>query len=145
MVKQLLGMLVALFVVSGCAQSGDVSRSEEDQAGASLISNPNYSKPQSGVKDDYRNTDQNPNFLNLSNERPNLNTDIDHARDVVRRTTKYQPGSVWINGNKMWVTVYKKGMLSHEQKIAVAAQVRQKLIEALPRYDIHVKVKEDRT
>lgn len=144
-VKKLLFMLGFLLVASGCTQNGDASRSVEDRNGNRFVSNPSTSKEQSEVQDNYQNTNQNPNFLYLSNERPDLGTDIDKARDVVKRTNEYRPGSIWINGNKMWVTVYKKGMLSPEQKIAIAAQVRKKLIEALPRYDIHVKVKEDRT
>jgi hypothetical protein len=45
----------------------------------------------------------------------------------------------------MWVTVYKKGMMTNEQRIDAEAIVHALLIKALPRYKIEVRVLQDRT
>lgn len=95
-------------------------------------------------------TNQNPNFLDLSgtgsgSERgSNIGLDVDKARQVVGQTKDFKPGSVWINGNRMRITVYKKGIKNEQDRRAAEAMIHRKLIEALPRYTIDVTVKEDR-
>ena len=101
------------------------------------------------VEDDI--TNQNPNFLDLKHTGSggeagagNHGTDIDKAKQVIADTNEYVTDSVWINGDRMWVSVYKKGMLSDRGKVAAEARLHKKLIQALPRYNIEVRVKEDR-
>ncbi|WP_338752016.1 hypothetical protein [Bacillus sp. FJAT-52991] len=85
------------------------------------------------------NTNQNPNFLDLSSDQPTRGTDIDHARDVIRRFTPYEPGSVWINGNNMQVTVHEKQGRHYTD--AEAREAYEKLVAALSRYKIDMNIK----
>ncbi|WP_203363487.1 hypothetical protein [Bacillus sp. REN10] len=90
-------------------------------------------------QDDPVNTNQNPNFLDLSPNQPTRGTDIDHARDVIKRFTPYEPGSVWINGNKMRVTVHQKQGRRYTDDEAKEAY--KSLVAALPRYKIDMVIK----
>lgn len=96
-------------------------------------------------------TNQNPNFLDLNRTGSgseagagNQGNDIKKAKDVIATSNEFVADSVWINGDRMWVSVYKKGMLSDRAKINAEARLHRKLIAALPRYNIEVRVKEDR-
>ncbi len=90
-------------------------------------------------------SDQNPNLINIDGGRNNQGNDIQKARTVVRETNDYTPGAVWVNGDMMWVTVYKKGRLSHSQKIDGEAKIHEALTRALPQYRIEVRLREDRS
>ncbi|MBS4190071.1 hypothetical protein KHA94_07620 [Bacillus sp. FJAT-49705] len=89
---------------------------------------------------------QNPNFLPLD-RRDNVSdqSDINKARQVIEETGTYRAGQVWINGDDMWVTAYKKGMMTESEKVDASSKLRKQLLKALPRYHIEVKVQEDRT
>ncbi|WP_066389545.1 hypothetical protein [Neobacillus mesonae] len=96
-------------------------------------------------------TNQNPNFLELNRTGSGSETgagnqadDINKAKEVVAATNEFVTDSVWINGDRMWVSVFKKGMFSDRGKIDAEARLHKKLITALPRYNIEVRVKEDR-
>ncbi len=101
------------------------------------------------VEDDI--TNQNPNFLDLKRTGSggeagagNHGNDIDKAKKVIADTNEFVTDSVWINGDRMWVSVYKKGMFSDRDKIGSEARLHKKLVQALPRYHIEVRVQEDR-
>jgi hypothetical protein len=97
-------------------------------------------------------TNQNPNFLNLNGTRNGISSsgagnfanDVDKAKQVIANTKEFRTDSVLINGDRMWVTVYKKGTLTDSQKVDAEARLHRKLIQALPRYNIDVRVQEDR-
>lgn len=96
-------------------------------------------------------TNQNPNFLDLNRTgsggeagAANQGNDIKKAKDTIAATGEFVTDSVWINGDRMWVSVYKKGMFSDRGKIAAESRLHKKLVAALPRYNIEVRVKEDR-
>ena len=101
------------------------------------------------VEDDI--TNQNPNFLDLKRTgsggeagATNHGNDINQAKQVIANTNEFKTDSIWINGDRMWVTVYKKGMLTNKGKDDAEARLHRKLIKALPRYNIEVRVQEDR-
>lgn len=101
------------------------------------------------VEDDI--TNQNPNFLDLNRTGSggeagagNHGNDIHKAKQVIAGTNEFVADSVWINGDRMWVTVHKKGMLSDRTKKDAEARLHKKLVRALPRYNIEVRVQEDR-
>ncbi|WML41659.1 hypothetical protein RCG19_08420 [Neobacillus sp. OS1-2] len=127
-----------------------MSNRGDDQDIPENVSNRNRGKnEQHLVEDDI--TNQNPNFLDLKHtgsgseaSAGNHGTDINKAKQVIADTKEYVTDSVWINGDRMWVSVYKKGMLSDQGKVAAEARLHKKLIHALPRYNIEVRVKEDR-
>ncbi|TWD99491.1 hypothetical protein FB550_107126 [Neobacillus bataviensis] len=102
------------------------------------------------VEDDI--TNQNPNFLDLKRTgsggeagATNHGNDINKAKQVIADTNEFRTDSIWINGDRMWVTVYKKGMLSDKARNDAEARLHRKLVKALPRYNIEVRVQEDRT
>jgi len=96
-------------------------------------------------------TNQNPNFLDLGRTGSggeaganNHGNDINQAKQVIASTDEFKTDSVWINGDRMWVSVYKKGMFSDKTRTDAEARLHKKLIQALPRYNIEVRVQEDR-
>lgn len=133
-----------MLLISACAQNVDTAYQTNDDNGTRLNANRNARV----VKDDAnidRASSQNPNFINIAGNGRSTGQDIDKARQVIKSSTKYQPGEVWINGPNMWVTVYQKEKLSQKEKIHAEARVHKILTRALPRYNIEVKVREDRT
>jgi hypothetical protein len=102
------------------------------------------------VEDDI--TNQNPNFLDLKHTGSgseagggqNTGNDINKAKQVIADTDEFTTDSVWINGDRMRVSVYKKGMQTERGKSKAEARLHRKLVQALPRYNIEVLVKEDR-
>lgn len=164
--KWMVLSFMMLFVLSGC-QSKDKGANQEaydlrnDKSAPNYMSNrgknlntPDYMSDrgkdqQHMVEDDI--TNQNPNFLDLkrtgSGGEAGAGThgnDINKAKQVINGTKEFVTDSVVINGDRMWVSVYKKGMLSDQGRIDAEARLHRKLIQALPRYHIEVRVKEDR-
>ncbi|WHY00590.1 hypothetical protein [Neobacillus sp. DY30] len=93
-------------------------------------------------------SDQNPNFLNLTgtglNDASNRNDfgrDIDVARDVVNGTHEFRSESIWINnaGDRMTVTVDTRGSLNGKERDKAIDRLRQKLVQALPRYSFDIR------
>lgn len=141
--------MLLLTITTGCtaAKSNDNAFSnDEDKNGTQLMSN-RRAKTIDTTNETRGQTmsDQNPNLLNTDGGRNSIRSDVDKARDVINQTTDYQSDSVWVNGNTMWVTVYKKGMMTNEQRIDAEAIVHALLIKALPQYKIEVRVLQDRT
>jgi hypothetical protein len=157
--------LSMLLVVGGCA--GNQGAKEEaydlrtDPNAPNYINNRGNDVPdptnmsdrgkneQHMVEDDI--TNQNPNFLDLKRTgsggeagATNQGNDIGKAKQVIAASDEFEADSIWINGDRMWVSVYKKGMQSDRGRIKAEARLHRKLIEALPRYNIEVRVKEDR-
>ncbi|WP_312473219.1 hypothetical protein [Neobacillus sp.] len=151
--KWIVFSLVTVFILSGCQSK----RNAANDAGYDLRtdrSTPNYmsnrgKNQQHLVEDDI--TNQNPNFLDLEQTGSggeagagNYGNDTNKAKQVIADTNEFVTDSVWINGNRMWVSVYKKGMLSNQERINAEARLHRNLMQALPRYQIEVRVKEDR-
>jgi hypothetical protein len=143
-----------LVLVSGCAGNQGGKGNEEaydlrsDQGAPNYMSNRGKNK-QHMVEDDI--TNQNPNFLDLKRTGSgseaganNQGNDIQKAKQIIADSDEFAADSVWINGDRMWVSVYKKGMLTEQEKIKAEARLHRKLIQALPSYKIEVRVKEDR-
>lgn len=159
--------LIMLFALSGC-QSNRGAEEEaydlrKDRTAPNYISNrtndqnalDNMTNRERGknkqhlVEDDV--TNQNPNFLDLNRTGSggeagagNQGNDIDKAKKVIADTNEFVVDSVWVNGDRMWVSVYKKGMLSDRGRVDAEARLHRKLVQALPRYNIEVRVQEDR-
>ncbi|WML46551.1 hypothetical protein RCG23_12790 [Neobacillus sp. PS3-34] len=140
--KKWMIVILALYL-AGCSNNNNANYDlKKDKTNPQFMSNRPDGRQRMG--------DQNPNFLNLkgTTERSEINsnqeTDVDQARRTVAMSKEFTPGAVWINGDRMWVTVYKKGMLTEREKINAEARMHRKLVHALPRYNIEVRVKEDR-
>lgn len=146
MKKFSLLLVLITMVATGCNNNANVQGGydlDEDRAGRDFVTN----RPDNRVDGSRGRTmsDQNPNLLNTGGGRGNNRADIDMAREVVQQTDKFTPSTVWINGNYMWVTVYKKGTMTDREKIDAESEVHKNLTKALPRYDIEVRVLEDRS
>ncbi|MGE6257857.1 hypothetical protein ACQKCU_08060 [Heyndrickxia sporothermodurans] len=88
-------------------------------------------------------TDQNPNLVDLRQGNPKtVGNDVDNAKYVVRHYKDYKDPTVWINGNNMWVTAHTNRSLTANERMKEEAALHKKLIQALPRYDINVKIEE---
>lgn len=93
-------------------------------------------------------TDQNPNFLNLRGTRngnasgnsQSYGKDVEYAKKVIRMNG-YTPKSVWINADRMIVTADVKGKLSAQDTLKAETDLHNKLRQALPRYNIDVRVR----
>ncbi|SFB03644.1 MULTISPECIES: hypothetical protein [unclassified Bacillus (in: firmicutes)] len=146
--KKLLPLLsILLLSLTACGSNGEVAQKMRSKGEVpQYTANKPAGKDQGVVRNNMEN--QNPNFLNLNNSEPGSSAyqenDIDKAREVINATEEFKPGRIAINGNEMWITVYKKGMLNADEKIDAEARIHKKLVQALPRYNIEVKVKEDR-
>ncbi|HZG73736.1 MAG TPA: hypothetical protein VEY51_19520 [Chondromyces sp.] len=110
----------------------------EDDAGTQFVQHKNNGIDQRDLRDYSRNTNQNPNFIDLSPEQPTRGTDEDKAEEVIQKYTKYELESVWINGQNMNVTVSTNEEIQDRQK--QEKEVRDTLTRALPRYIIDVKI-----
>ncbi|MEI5909069.1 hypothetical protein WAK64_18625 [Bacillus spongiae] len=128
----------ALFI-NGCGMANDSTYSNvEDEDGHQFMTE-NIANNDTEARSP---TDQNPNLLNLSEKQPNTGSEIDKAREVVELYTEYEPGSVWINGQQMWVTVHTNKRLSTSKKESQEAKLHKQLETALPSYNINVKIEE---
>lgn len=89
-------------------------------------------------------TDQNPNMVDLEQGDPaiTVGSDVDKAKYVVSRYKRYEDPTVWVNGNNMWVTAHTRAKLTANERMKEEARLHKKLIQALPRYDINVKIEE---
>ncbi|UII55761.1 hypothetical protein LS684_19385 [Cytobacillus spongiae] len=143
MKRVILFLFMVLMALTGCNNQNaeGLYDLEQDADGARLLSNPTD-------EDDYRMgrtmSDQNPNLPNIDGNGVDQAEDVEQAREVIEQLDGFEPGAVWINGQDMWVTAYKKGMQSNEEKIDTEAMLHKKLLKALPRYHIEVQVREDR-
>lgn len=94
-------------------------------------------------------TNQNPNFLDLHGTRNgdesggagNTGVDVAMVKRVIADTKEFRTESVQINGDRMWVTVFKNGKFSERDRRDAEARLHRKLIQALPRYNINVSVR----
>ncbi|MGE8204999.1 hypothetical protein ACQKP0_10575 [Heyndrickxia sp. NPDC080065] len=131
--RKTIGFLSLIVLLTGCASNQLNDRS---------LTN-------TGEKNKYRRittstTDENPNMIDLKkgNPAPTIGSDVNKAKGVVKSYKDYVPVSVWVNGNNMWVTAHTRERLSPHMRMKREAQLHKKLIQALPRYDINVKIEE---
>lgn len=145
--KKLSIFLLMLAFMAGCAnnKATESEYDHESQDGVSFINNNLDRTEDNDTMDRTMSGDQNPNFINFDGKRLDNQDDIDQARKVIAAHEGYRPGAVWVNGEDMWVTAYRRGNMTHQEKIDSQAQLHKMLIKALPRYHIEVKVQEDRT
>lgn len=135
-----------VLVLIGCQQKENSSTylENEDRNAKKMVSNNDNVVDRENNEGVYI-LDQNPNLLNNGNRSDNYGKDIDKAKSIINDMEGYRAGPVWINGDNMWVTVYRQGMLSHNEKIKEEGKLHRILTGALPRYDIEVTIREDRS
>ncbi|MGG1290970.1 hypothetical protein ABE218_06355 [Bacillus smithii] len=135
---------VVFLLLNGCGmiERDSTYGEREDRHGVQFVSHRDrLGNQERRERDDPTNTNQNPNFIDRAPDQPNLGTDIEKAKQVIRNDTNhYEADSVWINGRTMWVKVNTHRKLSDEDK--AEARLHRKLIQALPRYRIEVDIKQ---
>lgn len=145
--KKLVVFIMSLSILAGCTNFNrgveKLYGPNEDQTGFRNVST--RDDDQEYQTRGWTMDEQNPNFLNTDGRRNvNNQADIDQAREVIEGTGAYRSGPVWINGDDMWVTAYKKGMMTDSERVKASTDLQKKLVKALPRYHIEVKIQEDR-
>lgn len=144
--KKWLFVLMTVMVLSACNNNPKgLSDNQEDRAGRSFVANNKDNGQDNTQSRGWQRSDQNPNFLNTDGGRVDYDGYIDKAKQTVNATEEFKAGSIWINGNRMWVTAYKKGQMSRQERVDAEARLHKELVKAVPRYKIEVQVKEDRT
>lgn len=137
-------LVVCSFFISGCSGEQRFG-AKEDFDGERLI----------GVKNDdqegfYRrdldtedyNTNQNPNFLDLSEDRLDYGDDENKFAEVIQMNSDLEPGPVYITGDTARVTAYAPSGISKEEKKRVHRELKEKFLEVTPRYHVKLTIKE---
>ncbi|WP_170008377.1 hypothetical protein [Bacillus fonticola] len=141
-----IGIVVTLFFVAGCNNTAQdsVYTEHNDTNGTQLMGTGKQGEDvyTRDLTDDPRlNTNQNPNFLDLDEERPDRGTDQEKAEGVIERAG-YIPDAVFIDGNTMRVKANYAGNMSKEKVNEAHDNLYEALVMALPRYDIRLKLTE---
>ena len=139
----ILAIVVCSFFIAGCAGDKDLADQREVENGTRLIGT--SGKNGSHGRDlDAKNfdTNQNPNFLDLTKDRPDYGDDQGKLAEVITLNSDLEPGAVYITGGKARVTAYSDGSLSKEEKDEVERTLNRKFIEVVPRYRVHLTIKE---
>ncbi|WP_232223871.1 hypothetical protein [Anoxybacteroides tepidamans] len=145
MMKYVLPLLFAI-VLSACTINPTDSQyhaQNEDKNGRKLMTGneakPNYDRIYNHF-DDPEKTNQNPNFIGITHGSETNRADVRKAVQVVRKYTNYEPGSVWINGNDMWVTVHTRRNMSDSQREKEQARLYKLLTKSIPNYNMRVRI-----
>jgi hypothetical protein len=85
-------------------------------------------------------TNQNPNFISLTEGSANNRADVNKIAQVIEQYTDYRPGPIWINGRDAWVTVHATKNVSQEQREKDRDKIYKTLTRAMPRYRIHLNM-----
>ena len=138
--------MVAMLFLSACngSPNSELQAQSEDRNGAKLM---DYDKNNGFYERNLRDDDNrdysintNPNFIDLTEDRPDIGDDQEKIVQVIQRYTEFQPGSVFVNGRDAWVTVHTTEKFSDKEKKVVRKDLHRTLIKAMPRYDIHLKI-----
>ncbi|MBD8071356.1 hypothetical protein [Bacillus sp. PS06] len=92
------------------------------------------------VQDEDYYTNQNPNFIDLTENRPDIGDDQDKFVETIEEFTDYRPGSVFVSGANAYVTVHTTESLSEEEKQKEEKKLHKTLRKAMPRYHIRVTI-----
>ncbi len=136
--------IITLASLAACGVNQDsLYGHRNDQDGMQFVRNgQDEMHNEDSAQEDRKNTNQNPNFLNLSDTQPTLGTDVDKAREVIETYTDYEADEVWINGDQMWVTAHTTENLQGKKLNKAEADLKDRLVRALPRYRMNVQIKE---
>ncbi|WP_223701028.1 hypothetical protein [Sutcliffiella deserti] len=145
MKRAILLMVVCSFFISACGVVGDEHHTlqKQDIDGTRLIG----TTGEDGFyrrnldSEDY-NTNQNPNFLDLSETRPTYGDDQDKLREVISMNSNLDPGGVYITGDTARVTAYADGSMSKKEKDKIKRHLQRKFVDVMPRYYVHLTIKE---
>ncbi|WP_456273040.1 hypothetical protein [Bacillus sp. AK031] len=135
-------LLLSILLTACGTQNDNMYVQDEDQDGRTFVNNDLNDVDTNQNVDTPMETNQNPNFIDLSETQPNKGTDVNKAREVIEVYTDYEADEVWINGEQMWVTAHTDEQLSQDKREKEEADLRKRLTRAIPRYKINVKITE---
>ncbi len=137
-------LVVCSFFISGCSGEQRFG-AKEDFDGERLIGVKNDDQEGFYKRDldteDY-NTNQNPNFLDLSEDRLDYGDDENKFAEVIQMNSDLEPGPVYITGDTARVTAYAPSGISKKEKKRVENELKEKFLEVTPRYHVKLKIKE---
>jgi hypothetical protein len=139
----ILLLVVCSFFISGCGAQQRFG-SEEDLNGRKLIG---VTDEKDGFyertlrTEDY-NTNQNPNFLDLTEDRPDYGDDENKFREVITMNSELEPGPVYITGDTARVTAYAPSGISKKEKKRIKEDLARHYLEVMPRYHVKLAIKE---
>ncbi|MFC0272452.1 hypothetical protein ACFFIX_13505 [Metabacillus herbersteinensis] len=139
--KKFFFIVVLMMLLPACAGNQNVAHpyDREDSNGTKLMTNREgngiYNRE---LDDDRTNTNQNPNFIDLSESRPNYGTDENKLSEALIGEEGLTMGPVVRNGQDIRVTVYTSDDLSKKELRDREEELHNKMVRALPRY--HIKI-----
>jgi hypothetical protein len=140
----LLGFVLLLSACSLNPDHPSYHQQSEDRNGTRLITDDkaqsDYDRYLYNNFDDPEKTRQNPNFISITEGSENNRTDVRKAAQVIETYTDYEPGSIWMNGNNMYVTVQVPSTMPEEKRQKEQRRIHKLLTKAIPTYDIHVRL-----
>ncbi|SFK15062.1 hypothetical protein SAMN04487936_10825 [Halobacillus dabanensis] len=86
---------------------------------------------------------ENPRSVNKVGDTWGLKQDRQMIKDAAQELPGVQVKRVILEANQVWVTVDLEGEkdMSKEEKADWESQIQEAIYQAVPRYDIHVKIK----
>ncbi len=143
--KQAFFIIMLMLILAGCNwnPNNEYHAQREDVDGTNLITGGtrNHGFYQINRRDEDYNTNQNPNFIDLTENRPTIGDDKDKIVEIVDDLTEYEPGSVFINGSDAMVTVHTNKSLSGKERKKAEKELHRTLSKAMgARYHIHVNI-----
>ncbi|CAM3837261.1 hypothetical protein [Mesobacillus zeae] len=146
-----IAILIAAGLLAGCGanDSADSGYKEEDRNGQALttrddgkVGGDHDINADNGM--DRTMSDQNPNFPDISRNRHNFSSDVSKARQAVDSVDGFTADEIWIDGDTMNVSVRHGKNLSAKEKAKQQAKIKEKLVNALPRYEINVEMEHEK-
>ncbi|WP_226669286.1 hypothetical protein [Metabacillus litoralis] len=113
---------------------------KEDINGTRLMKDGHATYENQELDDEQYVPNQNPNFIDLTESRPDLGTDQNKLEEAIMDDEELSLGSVMMFGNKIHVKVYTTEELSKKEKKQKVKEIHEKMITALPRYRIDVEL-----
>ncbi|CAG9620115.1 hypothetical protein [Sutcliffiella rhizosphaerae] len=138
----ILFLVVCSIFISGCSGHQRFG-ADEDFDGKKLIGvNNKEGFYRRDLNSEYYNTNQNPNFLDLSENRPDYGDDQNKFREVIEYNSDLEPGPVYITGHTARVTAYAHKDMTSREKKRLKRELQERFIEVVPRYQVHLTIKE---
>lgn len=143
--KKIVVIVASIIFLTACAGNQNVAHpyDREDSNGTRLMTNREgngiYNRE---LDDDRTNTNQSPNFIDLSGSRPNFGTEEGKLEEALRDEKGLEMGQIIRNGQNINVTVHSTNSISKDSKKQKEKELVQKMNTALPGYHIKVKLEE---
>ncbi|WP_078543411.1 YhcN/YlaJ family sporulation lipoprotein [Litchfieldia alkalitelluris] len=145
--KKIITCMTMIFLLAGCNwnPNNEYHAQREDRDGTNLMQSGTrkHGFYQMNRRDEDYNTNKNPHFIDLTENRPTIGDDQHKIAETIDDLTEYRPGSVIINGHNAYVTAHTDKNLSDKERKSEEKKLYKTIVRSVPRYDIHVTIKGD--